>query len=119
MSENCDCAWVLTAIKGITHQFEGTRYVFLSLDDARTNFYSYKQKKTETLHEYLRHFSSLIEVLEHYGAKVGSDDVFIDNVDKLVEEEAPGETAPPDIVKAYRVKISPSSKKKSDHSGIP
>ena len=55
MSENCDCAWLLTAIKGITHRFEGTRYVFLSLDEARTNFYSYKQKKSETLHEYLRH----------------------------------------------------------------
>ena len=77
----------------------------MSLDDARTNFYSYKQKKSETQHEYLRHFSSLIDVLEHYGAKVGSDDVFIHNVDKLVEEEAPGETAPLDIMKAYRVKL--------------
>ena len=76
-NKNCDCTWLLTAIKGITHCFEGTRNVFLLLDDARTNFYSYKQKKLETLHEYLRHFSSLIELLEHcYGAKVGSDDVF-------------------------------------------
>ena len=104
-NETCDCAWLLTAIKGITHKFEGTRYVFLSLDDARTNFYSYKQKKSETLHEYLRHFSSLIEVLEHYGAKMGSDDVFIDNVANLVAEEAPGETAPLVIVAAYRARL--------------
>ena len=79
------------AIKGITHRLEGTRYVFLSLDDVRTNFYSYKQSNGQTLHEYLKHFSSLIEVLEHYGgARLGEDDMFIKSVDNLVKEDAPG-----------------------------
>jgi hypothetical protein len=30
----CDCSWILKEIQGITHRFEGTRNVFLSLDDA-------------------------------------------------------------------------------------
>lgn len=56
MSGNCDCAWLLKAIKGVTNRCESTRYVFLSLDDARTNFYSYKQAIGQTLHEYLKKF---------------------------------------------------------------
>lgn len=28
----CDCSWILKEIKGITHRFEGTRYVFLSIN---------------------------------------------------------------------------------------
>ncbi len=33
-STDCDCVWLLKEIQGITHRFEGTRNVFISLDDA-------------------------------------------------------------------------------------
>jgi hypothetical protein len=33
----CDCSWILKEIQGITHRFEGTRNVFISLDDAWSN----------------------------------------------------------------------------------
>jgi hypothetical protein len=35
-STKCDCVWLLKEIQGITHRFEGTRNVFISLDDALT-----------------------------------------------------------------------------------
>jgi len=38
---------------------------------------------------------------------------FIDTVDKLVDQEAPGETAPPDIVKAYHVKLVAAARYRS------
>lgn len=97
ISSNYDCAWVWKAMKGITHHFEGTRYMVLSLDeDSRMTFYLYKQSNRQTLHEYLTHFSSLIEVLEHYGARPGEDAVFIKSVKNLIKEEvAPAEESEP------------------------
>jgi len=63
----------------------------LSINEARTNFYSYKQKNNKTLTQYLEHFKSLVEVLEHYGANIGEDEAFIKEVEKLIDE------FPPDI----------------------
>jgi hypothetical protein len=40
-SDACDCSWILKEIQGITHRFEGTRNVFISLDDAWSNYYAY------------------------------------------------------------------------------
>jgi hypothetical protein len=39
----CDCVWLLQEIQGITHRFEGTRNVFISLDDAWSSYYAYRQ----------------------------------------------------------------------------
>ena len=64
-SEENDCAWLLIEIKGITLNFEGTRYVFLSIDDAKTAYYGYVQPKHQSLYEYLKHFQSLIEVIKN------------------------------------------------------
>jgi hypothetical protein len=36
----CDCIWLLKERQGITRQFEGSRNVFISLDDAWSNYYS-------------------------------------------------------------------------------
>jgi hypothetical protein len=36
-SNVCDCIWLLKEIWGITHQFEGTRNVFILLDDVWSN----------------------------------------------------------------------------------
>jgi hypothetical protein len=37
-STECDCVWLLKEIQGITHRFEGTRNIFISLDDAWSNY---------------------------------------------------------------------------------
>ena len=52
-SIDCDCVWLLQEIQGITHRFEGTRNVFISLDDAWESFYTYRQGPHQSLHEYL------------------------------------------------------------------
>jgi hypothetical protein len=52
-SHKCDCIWLIQEIQGITHRFEGTRNVFISLDDTWSNYYSFHQRQHQTLHEYL------------------------------------------------------------------
>ena len=75
-------------------RFEGTRYIFLSLDDARTAYYSYTQPEHQTLAEYLTHFKSLVDVLDHYKASVGEDPAFLDTAGVLLEEEEPDGSDP-------------------------
>ena len=48
-----DCIWILKEIKGITYGFEGQPYIFLSLDNARTNYYAYTQGPDDTIAIYL------------------------------------------------------------------
>ena len=68
-------------IKGITYGFKGQRYIFLSLDEARTNYYAYTQGPDDTIAIYLEHFTSLVEVLEHYGGAIGEDPGLFDSTD--------------------------------------
>ncbi len=83
-STACDCVWLLKEIQGITHRFEGTRFVLISLDDAWSNYYSYHQGAQQSLHEYLKEYQSLVQVLEHYGAAIGAEGPYIESVkDKL------------------------------------
>jgi len=74
---DCDCVWILTAIKGITYHFEGQRFAYLSLDDACTNYYTFKQGQDESLADYLENFWLLVEVLEHYGGQIGEHPKFL------------------------------------------
>jgi hypothetical protein len=89
-STDCDCIWLLQEIQGITHRFEGTRNVYISLDDAWELFYSYRQGPHQSLHEYLKEYQSLVQVLEHYGATIGADGPYLDATkEKLKRELSP------------------------------
>jgi len=77
-SHKSDCVWILKEIKGITYRFEGQRYIYLSLDDARTSYYAYTQGAEDSISSYLEHFCSLVEVLEHYGGAIGEDPGLLD-----------------------------------------
>ena len=70
---DCVCVWILKEIEGITYCFEGQRYIYLSLDDARTTYYTYTRGAEDSISSYLEHFRSLVEVLEHYGGAIGED----------------------------------------------
>jgi len=72
-SDAHDCVWILQEIKGVTHKFEGTRYICVSLHDARQNFYNCKQEYKQSLRDYLGHYRSLVEVQDHYGASIDED----------------------------------------------
>ena len=75
-SDKFVCIWILKETQGITHHFEGTRNVFISLDDAWSSYYSYRQSFEQTLHEYLKDFQGLVQVLKHYGAAFGANFFF-------------------------------------------
>jgi len=77
-SHKSDCVWILKEIKGITYCFEGQRYTYLSLDNARTSYYAYTQGAEDSISSYLEHFRSLVEVLEHYGGAIGEDPGLLD-----------------------------------------
>jgi hypothetical protein len=90
-NNGCDCIWLLKEIQGITHKFEGTRNIFISLDDAWTGYYNCRQEK-QTLHEYLKDFQGLVQVLEHYGAAIGADAPYQKALRKQIKEDNPGLT---------------------------
>jgi hypothetical protein len=89
-NQDCDCIWLLKEIQGITHRFEGTRDVFISIDDAWSNYYNFRQDGKQSLHEYLKDFQSLVQVLEHYGASIGTESPYVEAVKGRVTIENPG-----------------------------
>jgi hypothetical protein len=108
-SDNCDCIWLLKEIQGITYRFKGTRNVFISLDDAWSGYYNYRQGPSQSLHEYLKEVQGLVQVLEHYGAALGGDGPYQDSVKDQVTKESPsGLTA-----EEYRKRAIAAAKKKS------
>ncbi len=64
---------LLKEIQGIAHRFEGTRHVHISLDDAWEAYYNIQQGQHQDIHAYLKEYQSIIQVLEHYGAAIGTD----------------------------------------------
>jgi hypothetical protein len=66
-----NCIWLLGEIKGVTHQFDTKRNVFLSLLDARIAYYTCKQTQNQTNAAYLEVFTFHVQVLEYYKANVG------------------------------------------------
>ena len=94
-----DCIWLLREIQGTTHRFEGTRYVFLSLDDAWSRYYNQRQGPQQSIHDYLKDFQALIQVLEHYGAALGGDGPYLSAIMTQVEANAiaAGTTLTPEV----------------------
>ena len=63
--------------------------MLLSLDDSKTTNYGYAQPKNINLADYIRHFQSLIEVMEHYNSSIGEVKYFLDRVGILVNDVEP------------------------------
>jgi hypothetical protein len=98
-STDCDCVWLLKEIQGITHRFEGTRNVFISLNDAWCNYYSYHQGAQQSLHKYLKEYQSLVQVLEHYGAAIGAEGPYIESVKEKLRTTLLSTVAPQELRK--------------------
>jgi hypothetical protein len=83
-----NCVWLLGEIKGVTHQFDTKRNIFLSLLDARIAYFTCKQLQQQTDAEYLEIFRANVEVLEYYKADISESHLLIDNSDnKLTDVE--------------------------------
>jgi hypothetical protein len=74
-----NCIWILNEIKGVAHQFDTKRNVFLSLLDARIAYYSCKQGPNQTNADYLEVFTSNVQVLEYYKANISESYLLIDD----------------------------------------
>ena len=72
-----NCLKLLLEIKGIAYKFESQGYIYLSLDDAKDEFYSYRQGKSESNADYLTKFKSMLEVINHYGGYFGNDPALV------------------------------------------
>ena len=99
MSLKCDCIWLLREIQGITHRFEGTRFAMISVDDALVAYYTFHQGQHQTLHEYLKDYQSIVQVLEHYGAVFGAADPYAALVRERVLLSAPTGISAEDLTK--------------------
>jgi hypothetical protein len=113
-SVQCDCTWILKEIQGITHRFEGTRNIFISLDDAWHQYYILKQGHDETLHDYHKTYQSLLQVLEHYGAVFGTDPPYQSAVRERVTLLAATDTS----ITSTRLDIMVKSAAKNKFSAI-
>ena len=98
IDETLDCLELLLAIKGIAYKFETQGYLYLSLDDAKSEFYAYKQGRHENNSDYLTKFKSMLEVITHYGGSFGDDPALVKeemrrNQVKISSTSKPGNTA--------------------------
>jgi hypothetical protein len=59
------------------------------LDNAWSNYYAYKQSNNQTLHEYLKDYQSLVQVLEHYSTAIGAEGLYLASVKDKPMVEAP------------------------------
>ena len=75
MSSTYDMFALLEAIKTIIYKFEDQKYLPLSLHNAKTNFYNFRQG-TMTNHDYLDKFMNLTEMAESYEGTLHDAAVF-------------------------------------------
>ena len=85
------------------------------MDDARTAYYGYTQPKHQLLADYLRHFQSLIDVMDHYGASIGEDRAFLDKAGILMDESPPseGRSGYSELMLQYNVRKSLAARNRS------
>jgi hypothetical protein len=77
MSDDSNSLTLLMEIKGIAYKFESQKNIYLALDNAKCNFYAYRQGSDETNANYMSKFKNAIEVIEHYGGSIGDDAVLV------------------------------------------
>ena len=99
MVDSNDSLALLKTIKGISYKFESQDNIYLALDDAKSSFYSYHQGSDESNAFYLTKFKNTIDVIEHYGGVIGTDDALVlEELKKNISE--PTEATPNEIARA-------------------
>lgn len=73
MHDDNDSLALLNSIKGIAYKFESQKNIYLSLDNAKAAYYTYRQGREETDSEFAANFGNITKVIEHYGGQVHED----------------------------------------------
>ena len=101
-----DCVWLLKEIKGIMNHFDGSKYIYVSLDDATEEYYRYRQGNSQPLDSYYKTFKAHVEVLEHYRANVGGDTAFLKDVESSMTISRPTNLTSPTYITDMNIFIS-------------
>lgn len=90
-------SWLLKEIRGVTFGFESQRSLYLSLQIARKDFYSFKQGADVSMSAYLQTFRTKVDILEHYGggSTFGQDD-------NLIQTQRKADSSASDVVLAKK-----------------
>ena len=70
-----DVIGLLTEIKAISNRFDNRTYFLDAYVKVKTSFFSFKQDERESNTDYLSRFVKLVEIANHYGASLTSDDI--------------------------------------------
>jgi hypothetical protein len=74
-----NCIWLLKEINGVAHQFDTSRNTYLSLIDARAEFYNLRQGASQSNASYLAVFTSNVQVLDYYKASFSESYLLVDD----------------------------------------
>ena len=110
-----DVIEILTEIKAISNRFDNRTYFLEAYVKVKTSFFSFKQDERESNTDYLSRFTKLVDIGDHYGANLTSDDILwrhelllseeidslTDDVTGLMYNEAALKKAGSERLKAY------------------
>ena len=96
MDKDLDVIKLLKTIKGVSMHFDNQTYIPKSIDDAKKLFYSLKEGEHEKHPSFLKRFSNLVEVIEHYGGELGADPILLQLEQDFLSKQ--GRWPPPSII---------------------
>lgn len=80
ISEDADSMQLLKEIKDIIFNFQGQKYKYQSVHEAKRRFYLYYQERGTSFQEYLEKYQNLIDVVEHCGRVISEDPDIIESI---------------------------------------
>ena len=75
-----DCASLLKEIQCISLRYESQKNPFMMLHRQLRDFYRYRQRPEQTMHQYLEMFNLMTDNIDEYGGNVGYHKVFRDTL---------------------------------------
>jgi len=77
-SASCNCEWLLKVIRGTMLHFNRQHKIHQSISDAHGAYHAYRPAPDASLAVYLKEFSALVDMIEHYGSCIGHVTTLID-----------------------------------------
>ena len=66
-----DCAALLKEMQRISMRYESQKNPFMTLHRQLREFYRYRQRNNQTLHQYLEMFNLMVDNIDKYGGNIG------------------------------------------------
>jgi hypothetical protein len=82
-----ECGWLLKEIKGIMMRFESKSKPMWSLNEAVLKLYAYRQGHDTTMQVFRAEFTTLLDIVEHYGGTWAPHPKLMEDVAGRTDEE--------------------------------